>query len=232
MADYRSLVIVNGGWTGIPNGDNLVVGSGIKTLSGNLLIEAEGDLISLGNAITLKSLDNTARDALGAVANGTTFYNGDLDRVQYIINSAWVTVMADETSVKIQDLVLGKFDTPAASTSDECAGGDFYEPARFTLTNSRQIIFEAVLFSSDGNPVRVKLYSRANAAFVTNLDGLSHDYIETSAQSPTRVVSPNLNGVGSDNFDEESSSVYEVFLQSTDAGTTATLYSARLVNTP
>jgi hypothetical protein len=222
LAVHKALIISNATHEQIPAGDSLDVGTGITS---------PNDILELGKAVLLKNLTSAERDALTGPTAGTWFYNSDLNRPQVRLGSNFATEMLDETTFKSQELVARLFQTSSGSTSDELAGGNFYDPARFTNSTGRSIFFEAVLVSSDGNPVRVKLRSVGAAAYVTNLDGNSNDYIETSSTTPIRVVSQNLLGAGADNFDENSTDVYEVYVVSTDAGTTATLYAARLINT-
>ena len=118
-----------------------------------------------------------------------------------------------------------KYSSVPGSTSLEKAGGGVWVSAEHDYSGSRAIKLRVALYSPDGtNNVRVKLWSVSAGDWVADLDGSANDYLQTSSATPTILTSVDLDG--HTNFNAGGTGIYEVWVQSTNSGTTAELLSA------
>lgn len=121
-----------------------------------------------------------------------------------------------------------KYSSVPGSTSLEKAGGGVWVSAEHDYSGSRAIKLRVALYSPDGtNNVRVKLWSVSAGNWVADLDGAANDYLQTSSATPTILTSVDLDG--HTNFNAGGTGIYEVWVQSTNSGTTAELLSAEFI---
>lgn len=128
--------------------------------------------------------------------------------------------------------LAGLYTTTAASTALEPAGAGWYDATEVPIypTAARKLFLRAIIRSTTGGKaVRVKLWRVDTAAYVTDLDGAGHDYLETTAAIETRLESQNLNTGSSSSFGAGTQGIYVVHVQSLDAAAQAVLLGAELV---
>lgn len=120
--------------------------------------------------------------------------------------------------------------TLADGTATLNIGAAVWHPAEHAYAG--RTIKLRLLLSADlvSNAVRAQLWSVTDGAYVTDLDGSGNLYMQTSALTPTELVSRDLSGVAADNFDESADGrVYEIHISSTNAATLVVASKAELV---
>lgn len=211
--------------TQIPNTDNALL---IAVRRENVLYWRNGRSIGDGESLSLFTSPGgavTVQDAGAAVGSRPILnFIGAASVTDDAINNR---IDVDVRDFTYEELVFGAFLTTMGSTSLELAGGSAWVALRHDASGAREVRLEVVLAATlVSNDVRVKLWSVADAAYVDPLKA-PDPYLETDSLTPIRIVSDDLKT--STNFDETTTSIYEVHVQSTNAATRALLYSARLV---
>jgi hypothetical protein len=131
------------------------------------------------------------------------------------------------TTSAVTEVVLAtKCTTKRLSTASFVAGAGAWLEAHHDTSGTREVRLHVVVMSTGGSAVRVRLWSVADAAYVSNLDG-ANNYLETNSVNEVVLVSDDLRTAT--NFDPSNNNVYRVVLQSTNTDSRVALFSARLV---